>query len=296
MALSKVRVQLLDEETGQVLESVDVMTSPACVIFEDGTTLAEKNAEIQKAEGPKGDTGETGTSLRMKNAWTANTAYVNNAQYIDIVTQGGNTYSCKASHTSGASFDSTKWVMIAQKGATGATGLQGPKGDTGAVGAQGPKGDTGATGIQGPKGDTGAAGPQGPKGDTGAKGATGATGTSLRMKGEWAASTAYVNNAQYVDIVTYGGNMYACKTSHTAASTFNSANWYLMAQKGAKGDTGAQGPKGDTGATGPQGLKGTTGAQGPKGDTGPAGKDGDKVKFGTEYASASEVKMFLKKM
>lgn len=314
MALSKVRVQLLDENTGQVLESVDILTSPDCVIFEDETTLEDKIAEIQKAEGPKGDTGATGTSLRMKEAWKANTAYVNNAQYIDIVTQGGNTYSCKASHTSGTSFDSTKWVMIAQKGATGATGLQGPKGDTGAVGPQGPKGDsgatgpqgpkgdTGATGIQGLKGDTGAAGPQGPKGDTGAKGATGATGTSLRMKGEWAASTAYVNNAQYVDIVTYGGNTYACKTSHTAASTFNSANWNLMAQKGAKGDTGAQGPKGDTGATGPQGLKGTTGAQGPqgpqgpKGDTGPAGKDGDKVKFGTEYASASEVKMFLKKM
>lgn len=210
MALSKVRVQLLDDETGQVLESVDILTSPDCVIFEDGGTLADKIAEIQKAEGP-----------------------------------------------------------------------------------QGPKGDTGATGPQGPKGDTGA---------TGAKGNTGASGTSLRMKGAWAASTAYVNNTQYVDIVTYGGNTYACKTSHTAAAAFDSANWNMIAQKGAKGDTGAtgaQGPKGDTGVTGvqgPKGATGATGAQGPKGDTGPAGKDGDTVKFGTDYASASEVKLFLKKI
>lgn len=290
MALSKVRVQLLDENTGQVLESVDILTSPACVIFEDGTTLEEKISDIQKAEGPKGDTGATGVSLRMKEAWKANTAYVNNNQYIDIVTQGGNTYSCKTSHTSGTSFDSTKWVMIAQKGATGATGSQGPKGDTGATGAQGPKGDTGS---QGPKGDTGA---------TGAKGTTGATGTSLRLKNAWVANTAYVNSAQYIDIVTYGGNTYACKTSHTSASAFDSANWTMIAQKGAKGDTGAtgaQGPKGDTGATGAQGPKGNTGAtgaQGPKGDTGPAGKDGDNVKFGTAYATASDVKLFLKKM
>ena len=56
------------------------------------------------------------------------------------------------------------------QGPIGATGPQGPKGDTG---AQGPKGDTGATG---PKGDTGEQGEQGPKGDTGATGPKGDTG------------------------------------------------------------------------------------------------------------------------
>ena len=290
MALTKVRIQLLDEATGQVLEEVDVLTSPGSVIFEDGKTLADKIDEIQKAQGPKGDTGATGTSLRVKGAWVANTAYVNSAQYIDIVTQGGNTYACKTGHTSSSAFDSANWTLIAQKGATGATGPQGEKGATGATGPQGPKGDIGATGPQGVKGDTGAAG---------AKGATGATGTSLRVKGAWAANTAYVNNSQYIDIVTQGGNTYACKTGHTSSTTFDSTNWTLIAQRGAAGATGPQGAKGDTGATGPQGPKGDTGATGAKGATGatgPAGKDGDSVKFGTAYNTATEVKLFLEKM
>ncbi len=350
MALSKVRIQLIDVETGKEIEDVDVLTSPESITFSDGKTLDEKIIEIQKEEGPK---GATGTSMRMKGSWAASTAYVNNSQYIDIVTQGGNTYACKTGHTSGASFDATQWTLIAQKGA---------------------KGDTGATGIQGAKGDTGATGP------TGAKGATGATGTSMRMKGSWAASTAYVNNSQYIDIVTQGGNTYACKTGHTSGASFDATQWTLIAQKGAKGDTGATGPKGekgDTGATGPTGAKGATGqrgtrwthgtaitgtsttatvfsgsgitdalvddnylntstgntyrctvagnaatakwvytgcikgVQGPKGDTGekgatgatgptgptgPAGKDGDNVRFGADYNSASEVKIFFKKM
>ena len=43
----------------------------------------------------------------------------------------------------------------------------------------------------------------------------------------------------------------------------------------------------------PQGAAGAKGATGPQG---PAGKDGDNIKFGTDYNSASEVKVFLKKM
>ena len=156
--------------------------------------------------------------------------------------------------------------MIAQKGATGATGPQGGKGDTGASGAKG------------------------------ATGAAGATGTSLRLKGVWAANTAYVNNAQYIDLVTQGGNTYACKTGHTSGTSFDSTNWTMIAQKGATGATGPQGQKGDTGATGGQGPKGATGATGAKGDTGAAGKDGDNVKFGTAYSTAAEVKLFFKKM
>ena len=128
--------------------------------------------------------------------------------------------------------------------------LKGPKGDTGATGA---KGATGATGPTGPKGDTGAQGPQGVKGDTGAKGNT---GTSMRFKGAWSSTTAYVADANYVDIVTSGGNTYRCKSSHTNQAVTNTTYWELIAQKGANGATGAQGPKGD---------KGDTGAQGPQG-------------------------------
>ena len=146
----------------------------------------------------------------------------------------------------------------------------------------------GQAGATGPKGDTGATGP---------KGATGATGVSLRIKGAWASGTAYVNNASYVDIVTYGGSSYACTKSHTASSSIlptNTAYWLCIAKKG---DTGAAGAKGATGATGPAGPKGDTGATGARGATGatgPAGKDGDPIKVGSTYANATKRNLFFK--
>ena len=78
--------------------------------------------------------------------------------------------------------------------------------------------------------------------------------------------------------------------------------------QGAQGEPGPQGPQGekgnqgDTGATGPQGPegprgeKGDPGAKGEPGTPGADGKDGDNVKFGTDYVTASQVKIFLKKM
>lgn len=124
---------------------------------------------------------------------------------------------------------------------------------------KGDKGEIGEIGPQGPKGDTGAQGPQGVKGDIGAKGNT---GTSMRFKGAWSSTTAYVADANYVDIVTSGGNTYRCKSSHTNQAVTNTTYWELIAQKGTNGATGAQGPKGDTGATGPQGPAGAKGADG----------------------------------
>ena len=122
---------------------------------------------------------------------------------------------------------------------------------------KGDKGEKGDTGLQGPKGDTGATGATGPKGDTGAQGATGATGVSMRLKGAWSSTVAYVNNSSYIDLVTYNGNTYACKVSNTNQAVTNTTYWELIAKKG---DTGAQGPQGTTGATGAQGPKGDTGA------------------------------------
>ena len=59
MALSKVRVQLLNEETGAVIKEVDVLTSADAVTFADGETLQQKLAS-GKLKGDKGDTGATG--------------------------------------------------------------------------------------------------------------------------------------------------------------------------------------------------------------------------------------------
>ena len=139
---------------------------------------------------------------------------------------------------------------------------------------KGDKGEKGDTGLQGPKGDTGATGATGPKGDTGAQGATGATGVSMRLKGAWSSTVAYVNNSSYIDLVTYNGNTYACKVSNTNQAVTNTTYWELIAKKG---DTGAQGPQGTTGATGatgPQGPKGDTGAKGATGPQGPTGSTG----------------------
>lgn len=157
MALSKVRVQLLNEETGAVIKEVDVLTSADAVTFADGQTFQQKlDAGALKgakgdtgAQGSKGDTGAQGiqgakgVSMRLKGAWSSTVAYVNDGSYIDLVTSGGNTYACKVSNTNVAVTDTNKWELIASKGATGA---QGAKGDTGNQGVQGPKGDKGADG------------------------------------------------------------------------------------------------------------------------------------------------------
>ena len=138
----------------------------------------------------------------------------------------------------------------------------------------GPQGPTGATG---PKGATGAQGPKGATGATGPQGAKGATGVSMRLLGAWAASKAYVNNASYIDIVTYGGNTYGCIKSHTSSTSIiptNTTYWQLLAQKGATGAPGAKGATGATGPQGPQGVAGPTGPQGKTGATGPQGATG----------------------
>lgn len=101
-------------------------------------------------------------------------------------------------------------------------------------------------------------------------------------------------NDKYLNTTT--GAVYNC----TVAGNASAAKWVYVGSikgpTGAKGETGAQGPqgiqgpKGDTGATG---AKGATGAQGPQG---PKGEDGDKIKFGTSYATASDIKLFFKKV
>ena len=60
MALSKVRVQLLNEKTGEVIEEVDVLTSPDSVLFADGKTLTQVLEEIETTPGEKGDAVEQG--------------------------------------------------------------------------------------------------------------------------------------------------------------------------------------------------------------------------------------------
>lgn len=160
------------------------------------------------------------TTTKSKGTWKASTIYNTG----DIVYLNGNSYICTTNHTSGTSFDSTKWNILASKGDTGQTGPQGSKGD---------KGDKGNTGV------------------------------SVRNKGTWASGVAYVNNDSYIDVVYYAtdGCSYNCIKSHTSSSSIlptNTTYWTKASQKGDKGnkgDTGAQGPQGATGAQGVRGAE-----------------------------------------
>ena len=71
-------------------------------------------------QGPIGNTGPTGPNSWQvpPTGWLASTAYTATAP-ASVVVYAGQTYVCSTSHTSTASFDSTKFVLIAQKGADG---------------------------------------------------------------------------------------------------------------------------------------------------------------------------------
>lgn len=114
---------------------------------------------------------------------------------LDIVEYEGSSYLVLADGTAGVTpAAGTFYMLVAEKGDTGAAGpigatgpqgIQGEKGDAGDAGPTGPKGDTGE---RGQKGDVGETGPAGPKGDTGETGngiagiertsGTGAAGTT----------------------------------------------------------------------------------------------------------------------
>ena len=61
------------------------------------------------ADGKPGTDGKQGCMLRPRGAWVAQTAYVYDAQYRDVVMVDGSWYIVRTSHTSGTQFDLSKW-------------------------------------------------------------------------------------------------------------------------------------------------------------------------------------------
>lgn len=184
MALSKVRVQLLNEETGAVIKEVDVLTSADAVTFSDGQTFQQKlDAGTLKGakgdmgpQGPQGVQGIQGEAFSIAKTYSS-VAAMNSAFSTDGIAQGK--FVMISSNISDV--DNSKLFV---KGSTAYTfvtdlsGAQGVQGPQGVQGIQGPKGDTGA---QGPKGDMGPQGPAGADGDSVKVGSSYATGTSIKL-------------------------------------------------------------------------------------------------------------------
>lgn len=147
MANKKVQVQLLDEQTGVVIEDVDVLTTAECVRFADGKTFQDKLNDgslrgpvgATGLQGPKGDTGAQGQvgtpGSKMHNVTTTPATSLGVIGDWALNTTNGDVYEKTAS---------TTWTK--RGNFNGATGPQGPKGDTGTTGSQGPKGDKGDPG------------------------------------------------------------------------------------------------------------------------------------------------------
>lgn len=223
--LKKIRIQLLNTKTGEVMEEVNPLTSSTAVLFRDGQTLDEK-LQAGELKGNKGDRGTiwyTGTTV-SKTALTASVPGVIDGDiYLNSATYDLFKYS-SSNHT---------WVYVANiKGATGIQGATGPKGATGATG---PKGDTGATG---PKGDTGATGPKGNTGATGQRGTRWNTGTAITGTN----TTAAVYNTGITDSLVgdyYLNNSTGLFYQCTTAGNASKAQWvYKGSIKGATGKDG----------------------------------------------------------
>lgn len=261
-------------------------TGPQGATGPKGDTGAQGPQGIQGVKGATGATGAKGVSMRLKGAWSSTTAYVNDSNYIDLVTSGGNTYACKVSNTNQAVTNTTYWELIAQKGNTGATGPQGATGATGATGPQGPTGaagttptikagtvTTGAAGTSAsvtastsgttttfsftiPRGATGATGAQGPKGDTGATGATGPQGATGATGATGPQGPQGVTPTIKAGTVTTGAAGSSAAVTASTSGTTTTFNFTIP--RGATGATGATGPQGATGATGAKGADGLT--------------------------------------
>lgn len=65
-----------------------------------------------------GARGAAGQGFNLRGAWAANTAY---AAY-DVVTYGGSSYAAPVAFTSGATFSTANWTMLASQGLPGASG------------------------------------------------------------------------------------------------------------------------------------------------------------------------------
>lgn len=161
-----------------------------------------------------------------RGAWSATRAYV----YGDLVKHDGSAWRCVARCARGIdpSTNAPAWVLLVEKGATGAQGIQGPAGPQGDPGPQGIQGPPGADGAQGPQGPAGAQGPQGTQGPQGAQGPQGVqgpqgpAGRDLVWRGTWSNGAYYYVGDVIVDA---NGDSYICILEGVPPSPPNGTWW-----------------------------------------------------------------------
>jgi hypothetical protein len=100
------------------------------VVWRDGAWIAASSAG-----------GTASAAWTSVSTWSPGSVYAVGPP-ASVVAYAGETYVCITAHTAGATFDGTKFIKVAAKGADGATG---PAGPAGASGPQGPAGAIGAT-------------------------------------------------------------------------------------------------------------------------------------------------------
>lgn len=215
-------------------------------------------------------------SLVPRGAYEASAVY----NRLDIVEHEGSSYLVLADGVTGVTpAAGPEYMLVAEKGDTGAVGPQGPRGDTGPQGPQGEKGD------KGEKGDTGPQGEKGEQGEKGDKGDPGADGTSFTVLGRYDTLDAL----QAAHPAGSEGDAWAVGSAEDNDIYLWNVDTQAWQNIGSlQGPTGPQGPAGRDGTDGkdgPPGAAGQDGAQGPPGADGAQGPPGPTGKTAYQYAA-----------
>lgn len=181
-----------------------------------------------------GEDGTSAVSFRNRGKWkanqTGNNKYVNNDEYIDVVyyETDENSYMCNETHESGATFDSSKWTVLAHKGATGGNGVSeyihlrysatdAPHNDMHTPMQSADK--YMGVAVNSDKNNP----PASPSSYTWSSiNAQDGQSVTFNPRDEWTAGAEYVAEDGIIDVVYVDslGASFACKQSHTAGSNF----------------------------------------------------------------------------
>lgn len=102
-----INTMIADSAYVEIVCSVDGKAS----ITKRVTVVKQKKGDTGDPGDP-GEDGKQGCMIRPRGTWTAQTQYVYNDQYRDVVIHNNSVYIVKTTHTSTVSFDSSKWELF----------------------------------------------------------------------------------------------------------------------------------------------------------------------------------------